>query len=154
MGVFQISLGQWKRTFKFCPAHTNCHTVWIAVGVKEMPFAVNSVWMFFESFESIEKCQLTTSGTWSNDDNSSWSSIDVFGCTRPPWLLSTVYDPTKTLLATVWRKTSTFNTSPIISSVSYDWKAFCDSVSKCRIPSYLNDSIEFKREACMLPFSK
>lgn len=61
---------------------------------------------------------LTTSGICSSDDNSSWSSTDVFGCTMPPWLLSTEYDPTKTLLATVWRKTSTFKTSPMISSVS------------------------------------
>lgn len=62
---------------------------------------------------------LTTSGICNNDDNSSWSWTDVFGCTIPPWLLSTEYDPTKTLLATVWRNTSTFKTSPMISSVSY-----------------------------------
>lgn len=60
----------------------------------------------------------TTNGTCSNDDNSSWSCVDVLGWTSPPWLLSTVYEPTSTLLATVWRNTSTFSTSPIISSVS------------------------------------
>lgn len=62
---------------------------------------------------------LTTSGICNSDDNSSWSWTEVFGCTIPPWLLSTVYDPTNTLLATVWRNTSTFRTSPMISSVSY-----------------------------------
>lgn len=30
---------------------------------------------------------LTTRGTCSRDDSSSWSSMDVFGWTRPPWLL-------------------------------------------------------------------
>lgn len=70
-------------------------------------------------FIDLHRMILTTSGICNNDDNSSWSWTEVFGCTMPPWLLSTVYDPTKTLLATVWRNTSTFKTSPMISSVSY-----------------------------------
>lgn len=78
-----------------------------------------NIWMNFKMEKYFS--WLTTRGTCNRDDNSSWSSIDVFGCTIPPWLLSTVYDPTKTLFATVWRNTSTFNTSPIISSVSYDF---------------------------------
>uniref|UniRef100_A0A6B0UGK6 Putative secreted protein n=1 Tax=Ixodes ricinus TaxID=34613 RepID=A0A6B0UGK6_IXORI len=28
-----------------------------------------------------------TSGTWSREDSSPWSSIEVLGWTRPPWLL-------------------------------------------------------------------
>lgn len=31
---------------------------------------------------------LTTSGTCSNEDSSSWSSMEVLGCTIPPWLLN------------------------------------------------------------------
>lgn len=30
-----------------------------------------------------------TSGTCSSEDSSSFSSIDVFGCTRPPWFVNT-----------------------------------------------------------------
>lgn len=86
---------------------------------------IEMVWVNYRN-EQNRPCQSgstwmirTTSGTCNNDDNSSWSSVEVFGCTIPPWLLRTVYDPTSTLLATVWRNTSTFNTSPMISSVSY-----------------------------------
>lgn len=44
---------------------------------------------------------LTTRGTCSSEDSSSWSSMDVFGWTRPPWLLKVQYEPTRTCSATV-----------------------------------------------------
>ena len=59
-----------------------------------------------------------TSGTWSRLDSSSWSCIEVLGCTIPPWLERDMYEPTRTLSAIVWRKTSTPRTSAMISSVS------------------------------------
>lgn len=60
-----------------------------------------------------------TRGTCSKLDSSSWSWTEVLGCTMPPWLLSDMYEPTRTLSAMVWRKTSTPSTSAILLKVSF-----------------------------------
>lgn len=71
-----------------------------------------------------------TSGTCSKLDSSSWSWIDVLGCTIPPWLLSDMYEPTSTLSAMVWRKTSTPSTSAMLF--------YCQPRS---FPSFLYDQL-------------
>lgn len=73
---------------------------------------------------------LTTSGTCRRDDSSSWSVMLVCGCKSPPWFVSTQYEPTNTLLATVCRKTSTFSVSAIISSVSWNMTTNYDRINK------------------------
>lgn len=90
-------------------------------------FYFNNKYLNFYFFRY--KNYLTASGTCNKDDNSSWSCMDVFGWTNPPWFDNTEYDPTKTLLATVCLNTSTFNVSAKISSVS------------CRIISIINIAI-------------
>mmetsp|Transcript_18663 Transcript_18663/g.63047 ORF Transcript_18663/g.63047 Transcript_18663/m.63047 type:complete len:217 (-) Transcript_18663:156-806(-) len=77
-------------------------------------------------------------GTCSKLASSSRSSTDVRGCTIPPWLVNTQYDPTRALPQMVWRKTSTPRTSAMISSVCLSmsvWTRATWSLQEMQLPS-------------------
>lgn len=97
---------------------TSCITNWST----DITIKVVIIWYknkLLSKFWTYSIVILTTRGTCSRDDNSSWSWVEVCGWTKPPWLDNAQYEPTNTLLATVCRNTSTFSTSDRISSVSW-----------------------------------
>lgn len=91
---------------------------------------------------------LTASGTCNKDDNSSWSCMDVFGCTKPPWFDNTEYEPTRTLLATVCLNTSTFNVSVKISSVSYEIISMISIPKEKKLRLFLSIILALSRSGC------
>ncbi len=95
-----------------CP---KCNWYLLFLGMNRLPFcfiywankkqkSLFTTFLHFNIFNHLPKCttstsiykktyrrfiqSLTTRGTCSRDDSSSWSSMDVFGWTRPPWLLN------------------------------------------------------------------
>lgn len=60
-----------------------------------------------------------TRGTCRREESSSWSRIEVLGWTIPPWFERAMYEPVRTLSATVWRKTSTPRTSAMLRRKRY-----------------------------------